>query len=158
MVEVGHLQVGALAHFAAVGLEFAQNHFEQGGFTYAVRANQANLVPTQKGGGEVLGDDFVAEGFAYVCEFGHDLAAGSATREIQPDPTDGIAACFAACTQGLEPRDAALAAGTARFYAFANPYLFSRQQLVGLGCDDGFLGELFFFLGLVLAEVAWVGE
>ncbi len=61
LVEVGHLQVGALAYFAAVGLELAQNHFEQGGFAYAVWADQANLVAAQEGGGKVFGDDFVAE-------------------------------------------------------------------------------------------------
>ena len=61
LVEIGHLQIGALAHFAAVGLEFTQNHFEQRGFAHAVRADEADLVAAQKGGGEVLGDNFVAE-------------------------------------------------------------------------------------------------
>ena len=61
LVEIGHLQVGALAHFAAVGGEFAQNHFEKGGFAHAVRADEANFVAAQEGGGEVFGDDFIAE-------------------------------------------------------------------------------------------------
>ena len=154
LVEVGDLQIGALAHFAAVGGEFSQNHFEQRGFAHAIRADQTNLVATQKGGGEVLGDDFVAEGFADICEFGHDLAAGRAAREIELDTTHSVAPCFAARAQSLESRDAALAAGATRFDAFANPHLFAGQHFVGLGVDDGFLRELFFLLDLVLAEVA----
>ena len=158
LVEVGDLQIGALAHFAAVGLEFAQNHFEQRGFAHAVRADQTNLVAAQEGSGEVFGNDFVAEGFANVCELGHDLAAGRTTREIKFDAAYGVASRFATGAQGLKPSDPALAAGTACFYAFANPHFFSRQQLVGFGGDDGFLRELLFFLGLVLAKVPWVGK
>ena len=51
-----------------------------------------------------------------------------------------------------------LAAGAARLHALANPHLFLRQQLVGLGVDHGFLRHLLFLLHQVLGEVAGVAQ
>ena len=50
LVEVGDLQVGALAHLAAVGRELAEDQLEQRGLAGAVGADQADLVAAQDGG------------------------------------------------------------------------------------------------------------
>ena len=49
LVEVGDLQIGALAHLAAVGLQLAEDELEQRGLAGAVGADQADLVAAQDG-------------------------------------------------------------------------------------------------------------
>jgi hypothetical protein len=84
LVEIGDLQVGTLADLAGrrrhVGLQLAQNEFEQRRFSRAVRAEQADLVAAQQGGADMADDDFfgtrMAKAFGHVGEFGTDFAAG----------------------------------------------------------------------------------
>ena len=83
LVEIGHFDVGALADLAAVGLNLAQDEFQQRGFARAVGAEQADFVAPQQGGAEVLDDDFagtigVWKAFADIGQLGHQLAAGRA--------------------------------------------------------------------------------
>jgi len=44
LVEIGHGHFGAALNTATVRLQFAQNQFEQGGFTHAVWPQQADTV------------------------------------------------------------------------------------------------------------------
>ena len=157
LVKVRHLQVGTLANFAAVRLQLAQDEFEQGGFARAIGAEQTDFFTTHDGAGKVLHDEFVAKRLAHLGQLGHDLAAGLALGHIHVDAAQRIAALGAAGAHVLQPGDAALAAGAARLHTFADPDFFLRQQLVGLGVDDGFLRQLFFLLQHVLLEVAGVG-
>ncbi|MNT03673.1 hypothetical protein D3C72_1382200 [compost metagenome] len=157
LVEVRHLLVGAAADLAAVGLEFAQDQLEQRRLAGAVRAQQADLVAAQDGAAETADHGLLAEGLGGVGELGHDLAAGLTRGHVHVDAALHLAARGAAGAQFLQPRDAALAARAAGFDALADPDLFLRQQLVGLGADDRLLRELLFLLDEVLLEVARVG-
>ena len=56
LVEVGHLQVGALPDLAAVGRQLAEDQLEQGGLAGAVGTDQADLVAAQDGRGEIAHD------------------------------------------------------------------------------------------------------
>ena len=166
LVEVGHLQVRALAHLAGgqghIGLQLAQNQLEQRAFAGAVGPQQADLVAAQQGRAETVDDDFggprVAKTFRHIRQFGHDLAALVAARDVQVDAAHRIAPRRAVVAQGFEPADARHTAGAARFHALADPDLFLRQQLVGLGVDDGFLRHLLFLLHQVLVVAAGEAE
>jgi hypothetical protein len=157
LVEIRHLQVGAAADLAAVGFEFAQDQFQQRGLAGAVGAEQADLVAAQDGAAEVADDGLLAEGLGHLGQFGHDLAARLTGSDVHVDAALHLAAGDAAGAQLLQARDAALASGAAGFDALADPDFFLGQQLVGLGADHCFLGELLFLLQEVLLEIAGIG-
>ena len=146
LVEVRHLQVGALADLAAVGGQFTQDEFEQRGLARTVGAQQANLVTAQDGAGEVPHDGAVAKRFAHIGQLRHDLAAALALGHIHIDAALCVAALGPRGAHVLQAGDAALAAGAAGFHPFADPDFFLGEQFVGLGVDDRFLGELLFLL------------
>ena len=84
-------------------------------------------------------------------QLGDDLAAGLAGGDVQltrPSASRRAARC---ARSALQPRDAALRARAARLHALADPDLFLRQQLVGLGVDHRLLRQLLFLERLVLA-------
>lgn len=157
LVEIRHLQVGAAADLAAVGLEFAEDQLQQRGLAGAVRADQADLVAAQDGAGEVPNDGVLTEGLGGSREFRDDLSARLAGGDVHVHAADHFAPGRAVGAQRLEAADAALAARSASFHALADPYLFLCEQLVGLGVDDRFLGQLLFLLDQVLLEIARVG-
>ena len=66
LVEISHLQIRALAHFAAVGQQFTQNQFQERGFARAVRADQTHFVAAQQGGAEASHDFFSAVGQRHI--------------------------------------------------------------------------------------------
>ena len=101
LIEVRHLQVGALANLAAVGFEFAQDHFQQSRLARTVGADQAHFVAAQEGSREVFGNDFASKGFVYFGEFGHDLACRGAASHVKLDTANGISASFALFTQRI---------------------------------------------------------
>ena len=161
LVEIGHLDLRALSDLAAVGLQFAQDQLEQRGLARAVRADQAHLVATQDGAAELAnngpGVGAFAKGFADIGQLGHDLSGGRARGQVELDTAERVAPGLTRAAQRFKAHDAALAAGAARFHALANPDLFLREQLVGLGGDHRFLRHLLFFLKHKLREVAGVG-
>ena len=75
LIKVGHFQLGATPHLAAVGLDLAQDQLEQRGFARAVGAHQANLVATLNDATQPLNEHPPVIGFAHALEFGHQLAA-----------------------------------------------------------------------------------
>ena len=158
LVEIRHFNLAAQAHFAAVWGQFAQNHFQERGFACAIGADQTHFVAPQNRSGEIGNDQTVAVGFAHFGELRHDLAAGRATGYIQPHAAQHLAARLAFGTQILQPRDAPLRPCAPRFHTLANPHLFLRQELVGLGGYHGLLRQLLFFLNHILVEVAGVSS
>ena len=160
LVKVGHLQIAAQAHLAAVWSQLAQNHLQQRCLACAVGAQQADLVATQNGAAEPFNDLLFAKGLADIGQLGHDLAliaVALAGCDIHVHAAQHITALGTAGTQFLQTADTALAAGAAGFHTLADPDLFLGQQLVRLGVDDGFLAELLFLLQHILGEVAGVG-
>ena len=161
LVKIGHFQFGASSHLPAVGFELAQNQFKQGCFAGAIGAQQSNFVATQQGAGELLNHRAhravrLRETLAHIRQLGHQLAAGHARRHLHAHVAHFFATRSALRAQILQASDAALTAGSAGLYAFANPNFLLGQQLIGLGLNHGFLCELFFFLNLVLREIARV--
>ena len=161
LIKIGHLQLGATAYFAAVRFEFAQDELEQGGLARAVGAQQADLVASQQGAGELVDDGAHAavglrEAFAHVGQFGHQLATGHARGDFHLHIAHLFTAGGAFTAQVLQAGDPALAARAARFYAFANPDFFLGQQFIGFSLNHGFLCQLLFFLNLVGRIVARV--
>ena len=157
LVEIGHTEVGTLLDGAAVGLQFAQNHLQQCGLASAVRADQAHLVATQNGAGEVLNDDAATVALADVFQLGHDLAASVTLRHIQLHAADHVTARGAGAAQVVQAFDAGGRACATGFHAPANPHLFLSQQLVELGVGDGLVGQLLGFQAFIGGEVAGVG-
>ena len=156
LVEVGHLQLRALAHRAGVRRDLAQDELEQRGLAGAVRADQADLVAAQDGGGEVAHDGAGAVGLGHALEFGHDLAAAAAGVELQAHLADDVAARGALLAQRHQAVDAADAAGAARLHALADPDLLLRQQLVEARIGQRLVLELARLGRLVGAEAAGV--
>ena len=99
----------------------------------------------------------MAEALGDIGELGDDLAAFLAARHVQVDAADRIAPRRAVGAQGFEPANTGHAAGAAGFHALANPDFLLRQQLVGLGVDDGLLRHLLVLLDQVLRKVAGIG-
>ena len=99
LVEISHLQIGALANLAGrcrrVRLQLTEDELEQGRFSGAVRSQQTNLVTAQQGAGEVADNDFfrtrMAEAQGDIGQLGDDLAALLATGDVQIHAADHIA-------------------------------------------------------------------
>ncbi len=157
LVEIGHLQLAALAHLAGRGLQFAQDQLEQRGLARAVGADQADLVAAQDGGVEVLDDQLRRRSFmptsvssATILPLGAPASISSRTW-----PSESRRAC-ALAAQHLQPLDAGHAAGAAGLHALADPHLLLRQQLVGAGVGQRVGRQLLLLHALVGAEVAGV--
>jgi len=90
--------------------------------------------------------------------FRDQLAALVAAVHVHVHAAHHVAACFTLGTQFIQAHDARRGTGTAGFHALAYPHFFLRQQLVGLGVDDGFLRQLFFLLQQVGGKVARVAH
>ena len=91
LIEVSDRDVGAQAGRAGVGLQFAQNEFEQSGRACAIGSDDANAVAAQQGCGIVVDHDLVAEPLADVLEFRHgsdksSLKGRSHSRYGESDP------------------------------------------------------------------------
>jgi hypothetical protein len=136
----------------------AQDQLEQRGLAGAVGAHQADLVAAQDRGAEVVHDAALAEGLGHIGELGHDLAAGRAGGHVQPHAAHGIAPRAWRLARSSPAGRCGPRAGAPGFHALADPDLFLRQQLVGLGLDHRLLGQLLFLLSTrYCAEVARVG-
>ena len=66
LVRVGDFKFGAAFYNPAIGLQFTQQDFNQGGFTCAVGADNANAVTALNNSGKIVDDCAIAEGLAYV--------------------------------------------------------------------------------------------
>ena len=144
--KVGHLQVGAAADGAAVRFQLAQNHLEQRGLARAVGAQQANLVAAQQCGAEVAGNHLVAKALLTCCSSATILPwwllSPPVPTSIFTLPTTSRRA--ARVSRNWVPGDQC---GWLQVRALPRPcapHFFLRQQLVGLGVDDGFLRQLLF--------------
>ena len=156
LVEIGNLQIAALAHAAAVGGQFAQHQLEQCGFARAVGADQPDLVAAQNGGRKTIHHHPAAKRLVYVLQFGHDLAGGRAAVHLHAHAAQRLAAAGALLAQSLQAANACHCTGAPRLHALANPHLFLCQQLVGARVDNRLLFQLFQLELLVLAEIAGV--
>ena len=165
LVVIGDGEVGALANLAAVGLELAQDQFEQGGFSCAIGADEAHFVASQNGGAEVLHDVDVCaigsgrlKGEADLVELGHQFATRRAFVDFELDLAHDLFARLSLSSQLFKPHNATLTACSASFHPFAHPNLFGRQEFVGLGLDHRFLRHLGLFEDQILGKVTGVGE
>ena len=119
-----------MADVAAVGRELAEDHFQQRGFARAIGADQADLVASQDGGGEVAHDGLVAKSFVDAGELGDHFALVAAARtagNVHLHAAQGITPSAAVGAQLLQARDAALAARAPCFNTLANPHFFLGQ-------------------------------
>ena len=139
LVEVGHLQLRAPPNAALGGFGLPQDEPQEAGLARPVGADQADLVAAQDGGRKAPDQPGLVGAVAQadVLKFGHDLAAGRTRVELQPDLPELLTALRTLLPQGLQPRHAGHAAGTARLHAFSDPHLFLRQQFVGAGVGQG---------------------
>ena len=156
LVEVSNLDLAALAHRAAGGLQLTKDELEQRGLARAVGADQPNFVAAQDGRAEVAHDDLFAEVQRHIAQLADDLAAGRARINLEPNLTERIAPLLTLVTQHLEALDACNAAGTTCLDAFADPDLFLREQLVGARTGERVRGQLLFLHALVGTEVAGI--
>ena len=159
LVKISHLQIGATANRAAIGLQGPQDQLQQRGLACTVGANQAHLVAAQYCAREVFHNRFVAKRFRYIGQLCNDLALVAAVFagvNIQLDAAQRFTPCLAIGAQGLQPFDTALAAGATCLHTFTNPDFFLGQQFVSLGVDHGFLLQLLFLLEQVLGKVSRV--
>ena len=69
----------------------------------------------------------------------HQLAAACAAADVHVYAAQHIAPRFALRAQIVQAHDACCGPGPARFHAFAYPYFFLRQQLVGARIDHRLL-------------------
>ena len=74
LVKVRDLKIGPLPDAALVGLEFAQNEFQQGGFARTIRTDQADFVAAQNSASKALDNLFGAKCLAHISELCNDLA------------------------------------------------------------------------------------
>ena len=160
LVEIGDLDLGALAHDATVGLQLAEDELEQRGFARTIRPDQPDLVTTQNGRAEVLHDQLrcgvVVELQRHVAQLANDLATRRPGVHLQPHLAERVAtllALVAQYLQALNARDAARAAG---LDALADPHLFLGEQLVCARACQSVGGQLLLLHPLVGAEVAGV--
>ena len=154
LVEVGHGQLGAELHGAGIGLDLAEDEFEQRGLAAAVRADQADLVAAQQAAREVLDDVTAAVGLGDAFELGHQLAGTLGLADLQFHLADTLAARRALEAQLLEPQHTAFVAGAPSLDALPDPHLLLREELVELAVVDRLGGEVFGLADLVGAEVA----
>ncbi|CAM3840436.1 hypothetical protein KEGY108214_08280 [Kerstersia gyiorum] len=133
LVEIGHLQLAAQAHGAAVRGEFAQHDFQQRGFARAIGPDDADAVAAHDGSGVIADHGAVAESLADAFQLRHQLAGTFTLVQLQVDLALQVAALGALHAQLLQAAHAAFVAGTAGFHALADPDFFLRQQLVEAG-------------------------
>ena len=91
-------------------------------------------------------------------QFGHQLATLVSGTHVHVHAAHHVAARGVFGAQIVQAHDARRGTGAARFNAFANPDLFLRQQLVGLGADHRLLRQLLFLLQQVGGKVAGIGQ
>ncbi len=163
LVKIRDLNFGALAHFPAVRANFPQDQLEQCGFARAIGAHQAHFVATQQGGAEISHHGFAlaigaGEPLAHTFQFSDDFSAGCAAGQAHVHPALYFTALGALLAQLLQPHNATLAAGAARFHPFAHPYLLFSQQLIGPRLDHGLLCQLHLFLLLICRVITGVRQ
>ena len=130
LVEVRDLQLGALLHFARLRLQFAQQELQQRGLAAAVRADQADAVAAQDGGGEIADEDVFPVRERHSLRLDHLPAGFAGLRGGHPDVAGLRATLRAFDPHRLQPAHAAFVAGTAGLDALPDPHFLLRQQLV----------------------------
>ncbi len=158
LVEVGHLQLAALADRAGVGLFFTKDQLQQRGLARAVQADQADLVAAHEDGGKIAHDHLVAVALVDVGQLGHDLARTVAGGDVELDLALLLAPRGALQTQRFKTAHAPFVTRAARLHAFANPDFFLRQELVELGVFHFLDGQLLGLARLISGEIAGEGQ
>src|SRR5690606_32935326 len=132
LVEVGHLQVAALADLAGGRRQFAQQQLEQRGLAAAVGTDQADAVAAQDGGGEIPDDGPIRSGIGErdIARLDHLLAGRGTLRDFHAHVAGQLAALAALAAHRFQAPHATLVARPARLDALPDPRLLLRQQLV----------------------------
>ncbi len=106
---------------------------QQGGFAAAIRADDADAVATQDGGGSVAQNDLVAERLRHPGHLDHLLARSLRAGGFHLDLAGQLAPRRPFHPHGLECTHAAFVAGATGLDALPDPHFFLRQQLVEAG-------------------------
>ena len=138
LVEIGHLQLGTLFYGAAVRSQAIQQQANQGGFTTAVRAQNAHPVAAHQGHGKIADNLFAAHRIADLVGFHHDLAGVVAALDGQAGGAGAAAALGKFVAHGFQGTHPAFIAGAACLDALANPFFFLTQFLVEFGIGSFF--------------------
>src|SRR5207342_2898909 len=128
LVDIGHFHGVADVHFAAVRLELAGDHLEQGRLAGAVGADDADDRARRDGDAEVVDQHAVAEALADVLEFDHLVAQALARRD--EDLVGLVAALVLDRLQLFQPLQARLALGAAALGVLARPFQFLGQRFL----------------------------
>ena len=141
LVQRRHHHIGPDLHIARVGLQFADEHVEQGRLARAVRADDTHAIAAMDTHGEIADDQSFAEGFGNPFRVDHPRAAtfGFADGKVHlPRDAQLFAAALSQRAQIGHALDIALAPPA---HAIAHPVFFHRDLAVELVAFDLFLLE-----------------
>ena len=131
LVKVRHLLLGATFDRAAIRFDLTKNQTQHGGFTRTIRTNQTNPIPTHNATAEIVDDLAAFIRLRHVNQVGHQCAG----RIARIHPHGHLALLITAGgtfgTQLIQSLHTEHRTRAARFYAFANPDLFLRQEFIG---------------------------
>ena len=154
LVEVGDLEVRAVAHGAGIRRELAEDELQQRGLAGAVRSDEADAVAAHQPQRQVGDDPALAEALRDVLEFGDQLPGAFARVERQPHAAHAFPPRGALVAQLLEPAHPARIARAAGLHALADPDLLLCPELVEAPALERLRGELLLLASLVGGEVA----
>ena len=157
LVEVGDLEVRAVAHGAGIRRELAEDELEQRGLAGAVRSDEADAVAAHQPQRQVGDDPALAEALRDVLELGDQLPGALARVERQPHAAHAFPPRGALVAQFLEPAHPARIARAAGLHALADPDLLLCPELVEAPALERLRGELLLLAPLVGGEVAGKG-
>ena len=146
----------AIGDGAFIGLFLTCEHFEERGFTRAVRADHADNAAWGQGKGEAFDEELVAHRFFEAVHFDHLAAKAWAIGNDDLGAADFFTLGLAC--QLVIGVDTGLLLGLAGFLALAHPLKFALKRLLLGFVFFGLLGETLGFLLQPCGVVALVGD
>ncbi len=154
LIEVGHLELGAVLDGARVRGQPAQQQADQRRLAAAVGAEDADPVAAQQGDGEIPQQRQAVDGVAQMLRFDHHLAGVVALLDFQAGGALAVAAPGVVLAHAFQGAHPAFVTGAARLDALADPALFLAELLVELGVGALFVFQRRLLAGQVLVVIA----